>query len=68
MASLMQAIAGLKIGRIFRLKIKSADFRIVSGLNVRPFFGILADFFIGKKNRPIFNPSMACISIAKEQS
>ncbi|CAI9532227.1 unnamed protein product [Staurois parvus] len=30
---------------IFRPKIKSANFRIVSGLIVRPFFGILADFF-----------------------
>ncbi|CAI9533166.1 unnamed protein product [Staurois parvus] len=41
---------------IFRPKIKSADFRIVSGLFVRPFFGILAVFFFLvklEKNRPI---------------
>ncbi|CAI9604706.1 unnamed protein product [Staurois parvus] len=30
---------------IFRPKIKSADFRIVSGRFGRPFFGILAVFF-----------------------
>ncbi|CAI9549023.1 unnamed protein product, partial [Staurois parvus] len=48
---------------IFQPKIKSANFRIVSGLFVRPFFGILAVFFligkVGKKSadfadRPIF--------------
>ncbi|CAI9601667.1 unnamed protein product, partial [Staurois parvus] len=52
----MQAIDGSKIGRFFRPKIKSADFRIVSGRFGRPFFGILAVFFFSvklEKNRPI---------------
>ncbi|CAI9569826.1 unnamed protein product [Staurois parvus] len=51
----------------FSAKIKSADFRIVSGLFGRPFFGILAVFFFSvklEKNRPIFadRPIFAAIS------